>query len=135
MSLALDLAGAGACLDNGSGNECNLKDGRYHVSGTCQSGAAIAPTFAFERDLTTSQSCSGRYLNFLSDSFTIGVCQDEGYILLSDSDSPGGSALSMHTATGQSNLIGIVADGTNTLSRLQASLTLLLALVLLNSRV
>lgn len=105
--------GGGNGLGNGNGNKCTFEKDGYHVSGQCDSDAAIPPKFAFEIVLTSSQSCSGIGLFFRSDSFTIGVCQDGDYILYSDSDFPSGSASSMHTATGQSNLIGIVADGMN----------------------
>ncbi len=101
---------------NSDGDQCNFENDGYHAFGACfAKGEAIPAKFAFEIDLTTSQSCGGIDLDFGKDRFfIIGVCQDGDYILYGNSEYPKGSAsASMHTAKGQSNLIGIVADGTN----------------------
>jgi hypothetical protein len=100
---------------NSDGDRCNFENDGYHAFGACYAkGEAIPAKFALQLDLTTSQSCAGIDLNFgNNDYFIIGVCQDGNYILYGNSDYPEGSASSMHTARGQSNLISIVADGTN----------------------
>lgn len=104
-------------LADGSENGCNFQGDGYHVSGFCPSSLPIPPQFAFEAVLATSQSCGDINLAFYGgDSLDIvgtGVCQNGSYILYDNSNSDSGSASSMHTAAGQSNLIGIVADGTN----------------------
>ncbi len=114
------------------GDECNFKDGAYHVFGQCAAdnyNIHVPAKFAFEIHLVAGFSCGE--LGFYFDlggtgpkdiTFLAQVCQDGGYDLSSlidpdgadgGSDQQGSAGQSMHTGLDQPNIVGVVADGTH----------------------
>jgi len=119
------MSGPGSAFGWGTGNDtlgnqCNFKDNAYHVVGICDSNgimngkASISMKFAFEIHLNAGKNCGELRFYFQSQPATVAVdiCQN-GQYQLSGSSEVNGTAPTIHTGAGQSNIIGIVADSTH----------------------
>ncbi len=106
---------------DGSSDQCNFEDGAYHVSGYCHphgsTATNIPPKFAFQIYLAAIHSCGEIDFKFSQSNdkdIRIDVCQNGDYYMTDFSgDTQQSSYESMSTGSDQSNIIDVVADGTN----------------------
>lgn len=114
--------------------QCWFANGAYHVLGLCTAfnrsiirHKPIPAKFAFEVQIVATQACGKVQFepNFSAKDrigFGVTFCQDGSYsmalfisknVSVSISNLTSGVASSMHTGSGQTNTIGVVADGRN----------------------
>lgn len=102
--------------NDGHGDECDFKNGAYHVYGTCGafdlSKTSRLTTFAFEVRFIAGDNCGGIAFGTGSGFFNLHVCQDGQYNIHAKS-TVSGIASVIHTEVDQSNIIGVVSDGVN----------------------